>query len=308
MTGVAHEHAGRIDRRESDRTNRLARMRAALVLTAAVLVVEAVGGILSGSLALLADAAHMFMDVASLTLAYAGMALGGRAPTRRHTFGLARAEVLAAFVNAQLLVVASGWILFEAWQRFRAPAPVHTRLMLAVAVAGLAVNVCAAALLRSRRTESIGLRTAYLEVATDAVSSLAVIVGAVVISRTGWYGLDPILSAGIAIFILPRGIGILREAAHILLEGAPREIDVAAIRDSLCELPGVAAVHDLHLWTLTSGQHSASVHILAAPAASRDELLPRVQRLLLETAGVDHATIQLEQGGDVVCLSTAGHA
>jgi cobalt-zinc-cadmium efflux system protein len=282
-------------------------MRAALVLTAGVLVVEAVGGILSGSLALMADAAHMFMDVAALTLAYAGMALGGRAPTGRHTFGLARAEVLAAFVNAQLLVVASGWILFEAWQRFRAPAPVHTRLMLAVAVAGLAVNVCAAALLRSRRGESLGLRAAYLEVATDAVSSLAVIVGAVVISRTGWYGLDPILSAGIALFILPRGVGILRDAAHILLEGAPREIDVAAIRDSLCELPGVAAVHDLHFWTLTSGLHSASVHILAGPGASRDDLLPRVQRLLLETAGVDHATIQVEQGGDVVCLSTANH-
>ena len=120
--------------------------------------------------------------------------------------------------------------------------------------------------------------------------------------------LDPILSAGIALFILPRGIGILRDAAHILLEGAPREIDVAAVRDELCGLPGVAAVHDLHFWTLTSGLHSASVHILASPGASRDELLPRVQRLLLDRAGVDHATIQVEQGGDVVCLSTAGHA
>jgi len=298
----------RIERRASERASRLSRMRAALALTAGVLVVEAAGGLLSGSLALVADAAHMFTDVAALTLAYAGMALGGRAPTGRHTFGLARAEVLAAFVNAQLLLVASGWILYEAWHRYRAPAPVQTRLMLGVAIAGLAVNVCAAALLRSGRDESLGLRAAYAEVAVDAVSSLAVIVGAVIMSRTGWYHLDPILSAGIALFILPRGIGILRDAAHILLEGAPREIDVAAVRDELCGLPGVAAVHDLHFWTLTSGLHSASVHILASPGASRDELLPRVQRLLLDRAGVDHATIQVEQGGDVVCLSTAGHA
>jgi cobalt-zinc-cadmium efflux system protein len=283
-------------------------MRVALVLTVAVLLVEAVGGALSGSLALVADAAHMFMDVAALTLAYAGLALGGRAPTGKHTFGLARAEVLAAFVNAQLLLVGSAAILFEAWRRFRSPAPVHTGLMLGVAAVGLAVNVTAALMLRHGHRESLGMRAAYLEVATDAFSSLAVIVAAVAISRTGWYALDPILSAGIALFILPRGIGILRDAAHILLEGAPPEIDVAAIRGSLCELPGVAAIHDLHFWTLTSGQHSASVHILAAPGASRDELLPRVQRLLLETAGVDHATIQVEQGGDVVCLSTAGHA
>jgi cobalt-zinc-cadmium efflux system protein len=307
VSGAAQDAAGRVERRASDRAGRLSRMRAALLLTAAFLVVEAVGGILSGSLALVADAAHMFMDVAALTLAYAGMALGGRAPTRRHTFGLARAEVLAAFVNAQLLLVASAWILFEAWQRFRTPAHVHTTLMLAVAVAGLAVNLCAASLLRSGHSESLGLRAAYLEVATDAISSVAVIVGALVIARTGWYPLDPILSAAIALFILPRGVGILRDAAHILLEGAPREIDVASVRGSLCELPGVAAVHDLHFWTLTSGQHSASVHILAAPGALRDELLARVQRLLLETAGVDHATIQVEQGGDVVCLSTAGH-
>jgi cobalt-zinc-cadmium efflux system protein len=307
VSGAAQDAAGRVERRATDRAGRLSRMRAALLLTAAFLVVEAVGGILSGSLALVADAAHMFMDVAALTLAYAGMALGGRAPTRRHTFGLARAEVLAAFVNAQLLLVASAWILFEAWQRFRTPAHVHTTLMLAVAVAGLAVNLCAASLLRSGHSESLGLRAAYLEVATDAISSVAVIVGALVIARTGWYPLDPILSAAIALFILPRGVGILRDAAHILLEGAPREIDVASVRGSLCELPGVAAVHDLHFWTLTSGQHSASVHILAAPGALRDELLARVQRLLLETAGVDHATIQVEQGGDVVCLSTAGH-
>jgi len=282
-------------------------MRAALLLTVSVLILEVAGGVVSGSLALLADAAHMFTDVAALTLAYAGMALGGRAPTGRHTFGLARAEVLAAFVNAQLLLVASAWILWEAWHRFRTPEPVQTRLMLAVAVAGLAVNVCAAALLRSGRGDSLGMRAAYLEVATDAISSLAVIVGAVVMSRTGWYGLDAILSAAIAVFILPRSIGILRDAAHILLEGAPREIDVAAVRGELCDLPGVAAVHDLHFWTLTSGLHSASVHILAKPGASRDALLPLVQRLLLDRAGVDHATVQVEQGGDVVCLSTAGH-
>src|SRR5262249_55961005 len=202
----------------SDRAARLSRMRAALVITVGVLVVEAVGGWLSGSLALLADAAHMFMDVAALTLAWAGMALGGRAPTGRHTFGLARAEVLAAFVNAQMLLVASLLILWEAWQRFREPAPIHTELMLAVAAFGLIANVGAARLLHGGRHGNLSMRAAYLEVFTDALASLGVVVAAVVMARTKWWGLDALVSAAIALFILPRGFGILREAAHILLE------------------------------------------------------------------------------------------
>jgi cobalt-zinc-cadmium efflux system protein len=250
----------------------------------------------------------MFTDVAALTLAWAGMALGGRAPTRRHTFGLARAEVLAAFVNAQLLLVAGAAILWEAWRRFQSPAPVHTGLMLAVAAVGLAANLAALGLLRSGRRDSLNMRAAYLEVVTDALGSIAVLVGAVVMARSGWFALDPILSAGVALLVLPRAFGILREAAHILMEGAPSEIDLGGLRDAILAVRGVEAVHDLHFWTLTSGQHSASVHILASASIDRGEILRSVQDVLRDRAGVDHATVQVERAADADCRTSASHA
>ena len=291
----------------TDRTWRRRRMRSALLLTVGVLILEVAGGILARSLALLADAAHMFTDVAALTLAWAGMALGERAPTRRHTFGLARAEILAAFVNAQLLLVAGAAILWEAWRRFQSPEPIRTELMLAVAGVGLVANVVALGLLRGGRRDSLNMRAAYLEVATDALGSVAVLVGAIVMSRTGWYKLDPILSAGVALLVLPRAVGILREAAHILMEGAPAEVDLSGLRESILAVPGVEAVHDLHFWTLTSGQHSASVHICAAASAGGD-VLGRVQTVLRERAGVDHATVQVERAAEADCRSSATHA
>jgi cobalt-zinc-cadmium efflux system protein len=292
----------------TDRAWRRRRMRSALILTVGVLLLEVAGGFLSGSLALLADAAHMFTDVAALTLAWAGMALGDRAPTRKHTFGLARAEVLAAFVNAQLLLVAGAAILWEAWRRLQSPAPVETGLMLAVAAVGLIVNIVSLGLLRAGRRDSLNMRAAYLEVVTDAVSSIAVLAGAAVMARTGWFALDPLLSAGVALLVLPRAVGILREAAHILMEGAPSEIDLGGLRNALMAVPGVEAVHDLHFWTLTSGQHSASVHILAAAAADRGDVLCGVQNVLRERAGVDHATVQVEGVADADCRSSATHA
>src|SRR5450432_1251868 len=148
---------------------------------------------------------------------------------------------------------------------------------------------------------SLGVRAAYLEVLTDALASLAVIVAAIVMARTGWYGLDALLSAAIAVLILPRGIGILREAAHILLEGASADIDIPRLRDAILAVAGVETIHDVHFWTLTSGQHSASVHIRAAARSPRGEVLKGVQRVLREDAGVDHATIQIEQGDETLC-------
>ncbi len=292
----------------AERASNKRRIRLALLLTIGVLFIEVAGGIVTHSLALLADAAHMFTDVAALTLAWAGLALGERAPTRRHTFGLGRAEVLAAFVNAQLLFVASLAILWEAWQRFHAPGPIHANLMLGVAAVGLAVNVAAARLLHAGRRGSLGVRAAYLEVLTDALASLAVIVAAIVMARTGWYGLDALLSAAIALLILPRGFGILREATHILLEGAPADIDIPLLRDAILAVPGVETIHDVHFWTLTSGQHSASVHIRAAAMSSRGEVLQGVQRVLRDDAGVDHATIQIEHGDESICHIDPEHA
>lgn len=286
------------------------RMRSALVLTIAVLAVEIAGGIASHSLALIADAAHLFADLASLALAYAAMTVAERAPTGKHTFGLYRAEILAAFVNAQVLLVMGIGILVEAVVRFASPVPVHTGVMLGVAAFALAANFASMRLLSHGHAhkESLNIHAAYLEVFTDLLGSGAVLLAALVIPRTGWLWLDAAVSALVAAAILPRAVSLLRQSAHILLEGAPGNINASQVRESLLGIPGIEAIHDLHFWTLTSGLHSASVHILAVAGASRDELLPRVQRLLLDRAGVDHATIQVEQGGDVVCLSTAGHA
>ena len=187
------------------------RVRAALALTAAVLVLEVAGGIASRSLALLADAAHMFADIAALTLAYAAMSLADRAPTRRHSFGFYRAEILAAFVNAQLLLVMAGWILLGARGRFQNPVPVKSGLMLAVAAAGLLANFVAMRLLARSRAESLNLRAAHLEVATDLVGSFAVVAAAIAIPRTGWAWLDPAVSVCVAAFILPRAVSLLKE-------------------------------------------------------------------------------------------------
>lgn len=288
-----------------EREGRRKRLRAALTLTAAVLCVEVAGGLLSGSLALLADAAHLFADIAALTLAYAAMSLAARAPTGRHSFGLYRAEILAAFVNAQILLVISIFILSAAAGRLRAPVPIRTGLMFWVAVFGLAANVVSMRLLSRDGRGNLNMRAAYMEVFTDLLGSLAVVAAAVAIPRTGWVWLDPAVSAAVGLFILPRAVSLLKQSAHILLEGTPGEIDVPVLRRRILALPGVEALHDLHCWTLTSGLHSASVHIRASRKSPRGQVLAAVQSLLREEAGVDHATIQLEWGAEMTCHSSS---
>jgi cobalt-zinc-cadmium efflux system protein len=292
-----------------DRPTRKKSLLGALALTGAILVLEVGGGIFSHSLALLADAAHMFADIGALILAYAATSLAGRAPTGRHTFGLYRAEILAAFVNAQLLLVVSLYVGYEAVRRFRQPVEVHTGAMLWVAAAAVLGNGLSMALLSRGSAASLNLRAAYLEVFTDMLSSLAVLGVAIALPLTGWKWLDPAVAAAVAVVILPRAIGLLRQSAHILLEGAPGEIDLPALRQRLLTLPGVLELHDLHCWTLTSGLHSASVHIRASAETGRGEVLAAVQKLLKETAGVDHATIQLEWGSEMTChASSRRHA
>ena len=293
---------------EAERGQRRRSLLGALALTLGILVLEVTGGLLSHSLALLADAAHMFADIASLMLAYAGITLAGRAPTGRHTFGLYRAEILAAFVNAQILLVLAVYVGYEAAMRFFRPVEVHTGLMFWVAVLALAGNLGSMALL-SRGASNLNMKAAYLEVFTDAISSLAVVAAAVLMPLTHWHWLDAAVSAGVAVFIVPRAIGLLRQSAHILLEGSPGEIDLPSVRKELLRLPGVEALHDLHFWTLTSGVHSASVHIRASEKCTVEEVLAAVQGLLREKAKVDHATIQIEQGTEMTCHgSSRGHA
>ena len=287
--------------------SRKARLRAALAVTLIVLVLEVVGGFASRSLALVADANHMLADVAALTLAYAATMLAGRAPTSRHTFGFARAEVLAAFVNAQLLLLVCGWLLFETLRRLRNPAEIRLGIMIPVAVLGLAANLISLAILAPDRRNSLNVRAAYFEVLMDSAGSLGVLAAGFGIARTGWTWLDPLVSGLIAVLVFPRAVNLLRQSAHILLEGTPVEIDVDLLRGEILELPGVEECHDLHFWTLSSGSHSASVHIRASESES-GRVLEEVQALLFDRAGVEHATIQVESGAERECRTAPDHA
>lgn len=286
---------------EEERNQSRARMRAALAVTATFLLIEVVGGWISGSLALLADAGHMFTDVAALLLAYSAMTLAQRGPTQRYTFGLHRAEILAAFVNAQLLLVIGGFVLWEAYERFRDPVEIDTGLMLIVAIVGLVANIISASFLHGHHESSLNVRAAYLEVVTDALGSVAVIFAALAIRYAGWTWTDPLVSVGIALFILPRAWSILREAAHVLLEGTPQNVDLGEVRRELGELPGVVEIHDFHCWTLTSGVNSASVHVRVVPESERFALRREVEKLIQDRVGIDHVTVQVEESMEECC-------
>lgn len=291
----------------SDREDHKRRLRSVLALTLVFLIVEIGGGLASGSLALLADATHLFADVAALILAYGAMTLAELVPTKKYTFGFYRAEILAAFVNAEVLLVVTGFLFYEAYQRLDEPPPIQTGLMTLVAVAGLAANLVSVALLHRGSAHSLNLKAAYLEVLSDTLGSLGVVLAGALMSYTRWFWVDPVVSAGIGLLVLPRAVGLLRQSAHVLLEGTPLDVDLAELRRQLLTVPGVIELHDLHFWTLTSGLHSASVHIRAAHESPPDEVLRSVQRLLKESAGVDHSTIQVEWGADTIC-ETPDHA
>jgi cobalt-zinc-cadmium efflux system protein len=297
------DRAQREFRAPGDRAAHKRRLRAALVVTSTFFVVEVGGGFLSGSLALLADAAHMFADVAALLLAYAAMSMAERAPSTRYSFGLYRAEILAAFVNAEVLLLTAGSILFEAYRRFQAPTEIATGIMMLVAAGGLVANLISVAFLQGSHRESLNLRAAYVEVLGDAIASAAVVATSIVIWFTGYTRLDTVASAAIAVLVVLRTIPLLRESSHILLEGVPLDVNLEALSRALREIPGVVEVHDLHVWTLTSDLHTASLHVRVEDDGRRQSALTAVQRVLRDRAGVDHATIQVEWGPAGACTT-----
>lgn len=299
--GHDHDHG---HEEAPDRQMSRKRLGLALFLTSTILVAEVVGGLVSGSLALLADAAHMMTDVGALLMSYTAMRLAERPATRHHTFGLHRVEILAAFVNAQVLLLLSAFLLWEAWHRWVEPTEIRTGIMLGVALVGLAGNLASMGLLHGHHHGSLNVRAAYLEVLTDALASVGVIIGALVIQATGWYGVDALATFAIALVIVPRTVQVLRESAHILLEGSPLHLDLGELKDEVHRIPGVVELHDLHVWTLTSGVHSASVHIRAAEDSPRGEVLRAVRRCLHDFAGVSHATVQIEWGPAAHCETT----
>jgi cobalt-zinc-cadmium efflux system protein len=287
-----HDHPAPSARRSGERALALT-----LALAATYMVAEVVGGLVSGSLALLADAAHMLSDVAALTLSLFAAWMARRPPTPRHTYGLYRTEILAAVVNGAALLAVSGFIVAEAWERLAAPAPVRGALMLAVAAGGLIVNGVGIALLHGEREASLNLRAAFLHVLGDALGSAAAVVAGVLIWWRGWTWTDPVASVLIALLVIRASWKLLVEAVGVLLEGAPGHVDVDAVREAIRAAPGVAAVHDLHVWTITSGLVALSCHVVQAEGVDPRATLAGVHALLREGHGIHHATVQVEPAG-----------
>ncbi len=276
-------------------------------LTLGVFVVELVGGLVSNSLALLADAGHMFTDVAGIGLALLAIWFAGRPANGGRTFGYLRLEILAAVVNAVLLFGVSAFILFEAWRRLSEPPDIATGLMLAVALIGLAANAVSLVLLRKAQGESLNMRGAYLEVMGDFAGSVAVIVAAIVIGLTGWTPADAVASALIGLLIIPRTWRLLRDAVDILLEATPKGIDLREVRAHILRAAGVADIHDLHAWTITSGMNVVSAHVVLDEGADPPEVLDELCRCLSGDFDIEHSTFQLETH-DRLRLEEAPHA
>jgi cobalt-zinc-cadmium efflux system protein len=268
----------------------------ALLLTTTYLVIEVAGGLWSGSLALLSDAAHMFTDTAALAISLVAIRIGRRPADRRRTFGYNRFEILAAMLNAVLLFGVAMYVLYEAWRRLSSPAEIASGTMLWVAVGGLAVNFASMRILAAGKDESLNVKGAYLEVWADMLGSLGVIVGALVIRFTGWAWVDSVVAVAIGLWVLPRTWRLLRESLNVLLEGVPDDVDLPAVERALLASEGVASVHDLHVWALSSGKVSLSVHVVCVH--DTDDLAPltlRLRALLAERFDIHHSTVQVER-------------
>ncbi len=302
--GAGHTH---ITTRPGSGAEHRGRLAVAFVLLLALLVAEVAGGLVSGSLALLSDAGHLSTDVLGIGLALAAVhavARGVRHPQR--TFGLHRLEVLAGLANAVLLAGVAVWVVIEAVRRLGAPVEVLTGPMFAVAGAGLVANLVAFALLRAGAGVSLAIRGAYLEVVADTVGSAGVLLAAVVIQLSGWQWVDSAVAVAVGLLILPRTYRLGREAVRILTQTAPAGVDVAEVAGRLGGLAGVVEVHDVHVWTLTSGMDVVSAHLTVASGTELATVLDAARRMLRTEVGIDHATLQVEPAGAEVHCAAVG--
>lgn len=266
----------------------------ALLLTGTFLVSEVIGGILTGSLALLSDAAHMMTDTVGLAIALAAVRIGARPADNRRTFGYKRFEILAAAFNALLLFAVAAYILYEGIKRFIEPQEIQSLPMLAIAFMGLVVNLISMRILNAGRSSSLNVKGAYLEVWSDMLGSIGVIAAAGMIWLTGWTWLDPVVAVAIGLWVLPRTWVLFRETTNILLEGVPEGIDLEQVSTRLAALPGVTSIHDLHVWALTSGMPSLSAHLVLDCNSDPDSVRAAAQDVL-EAFEITHVTLQLER-------------
>jgi cobalt-zinc-cadmium efflux system protein len=282
---------------DRDRDREARALRLGLGLSAFLCVVELLGGWWTNSLALLSDAAHVLTDIGALALAWFGLWIGTRPASQHKTFGYYRAEILAALVNGVVLWVIVVFIAFEAWRRLRAPPAIAGAGMLGVALVGLAVNVFVALRLREHRTHSLNLRGAYLHVLSDLLGSIGAVGAGAVILATGWTVADAVASALIAALILVSSWTLVREAVDVLMEAVPAHVDVERLRQCLERVPGTAEVHDLHVWSLTSGRYALSAHAVVRRAVGTcddDAVLAAMAELCARDFHIDHVTIQIE--------------
>lgn len=272
-----------------------------VALNIAFVVVEAFFGLLAGSLALLADAGHNLSDVLGLLLAWGASVLSRRGPSQRRTYGLRRSSILAALLNAMLLLVAVGGISWEAIRRLLFPEPPPGAAVIWVAAAGVVINTATALLFLRGRERDLNIRGAFLHMAADAGVSLGVVIAGVVILLTGWSWLDPAVSLGVVAVILIGTWGLLHESLDLAMDAVPKGIEPQAVEEYLARLPGVAEVHDLHIWALSTTEAALTVHLVVPEAIDEDALLTRVGRDLHVQFRIEHATVQIEKGVDGVC-------
>ncbi len=284
-----HDHGRGADRRA---------LMVVFALTAGFMVVEAVGGLVTGSLALLADAGHMLSDAFSLGLALFAVWLAGRPATPNRSFGYKRAEILAALANGTTLVAISIWIFVEAYQRLWEPPEILGGWMLAVATLGLIVNVAGVLILSRSGGESLNLQGAMRHVLADVLGSAGAIVAALVILTTGWRSADPLISALIGLLVLASSWRLLRESTNILLEGTPRGIDAEEVGRKMAGAPGIQEVHDLHIWTITSGFPALAAHVLVGRHEDCHARRRELEELLKQEYGIEHTTLQVDHAGD----------
>lgn len=277
-------------------------MGIAALLTGGFMIVEVVGGVVAGSLALIADAGHMLSDFASLVLAWVGFRIARRPADTRRTYGFRRFTVLAAFVNGLALFAVAGWIVYEAATRLMSPHPVLAGLMLWVAAGGLLVNIIAFAVLHGADRENLNVRAALLHVAGDLLGSVAAIAAALIIMTTGWLAADPLLSVLVALILLRSAWHLVRESGHILLEGAPAHVDVEAVsKDLAANIEGVIDIHHAHAWSLDERQAMMTLHAKIADAAAGPAVVAAIKQRLKDKHRVAHATIEVEHGPDSDC-------
>jgi cobalt-zinc-cadmium efflux system protein len=273
------------------------RLAAAFAVTAVFMVVEIATGLATGSLALLSDGAHMVTDVLGVGLALAAIIAARRAQQQPgRTFGLYRAEVLAALANAVLLFGVAGYVLYEAFTRFEQPPNVPGLPVVVVSLLGLAANIFAFLLLKEGQSESLNLRGAYLEVVADMIGSIGVLISGLIILTTGWRYADPIIGVVIGLFVLPRTWTLAKRSLRILFQHAPERVNVNELTEALKDLQGVNEVHDVHVWTLTSGMEVASAHLTTTPKSNQETILKEARQLLSTTYNLEHATLQIESG------------